>query len=111
MSVRAAFEAETRVLPLAQILATRQVTPQIRQTRKYRAIRSSIEAVGVVEPLVVHPQTGGGYLLLDGHLRLDVLKELGVAEASCLVATADEGYTYNKQINRLSTIQEHNMIR
>ena len=57
MSVRAAFEAETRVLPLAQILATRQVTPQIRQTRKYRAIRSSIEAVGVVEPLVVHPQT------------------------------------------------------
>jgi ParB-like chromosome segregation protein Spo0J len=65
MSVRAAFEAETRVLPLAQILATRQVTPQIRATRKYRAIRSSIEAVGVVEPLVVHPQAGGGYLLLD----------------------------------------------
>jgi hypothetical protein len=32
---------------------------------KYRAIRSSIEAVGVVEPLVVHPQAGGGYLLLD----------------------------------------------
>ena len=48
-------------LPLAQILATRQVTPQIRQTRKYRAIRSSIEAVGVVEALVVHPQPGGGY--------------------------------------------------
>ena len=93
--VRAAFEAETRVLPLAQILATRQVTPQIRQTRKYRAICSSIEAVGVVEPLVVHPQAGGGYVLLDGHLRLDVLKELGVAEANCLVATADEGYTYN----------------
>jgi hypothetical protein len=111
MSVRAAFEAETRVLPLAQILATRQVTPQIRLTRKYRAIRSSIEAVGVVEPLVVHPQPGGGYLLLDGHLRLDVLTALGVAEASCLIATADEGYTYNKQINRLSTIQEHNMIR
>ena len=41
---------------------TRQVTPQIRETRKYRAIRSSIAAVGVVEPLVVHPQPGGGYL-------------------------------------------------
>jgi ParB/Sulfiredoxin domain len=49
--------------------------------------------LGVVEPLVVHPQAGGAYLLLEGHLRLDVLKELGVAEANCLVATADEGYT------------------
>ena len=65
----------------------------------------------IPEPLVVHPQTGGGYVLLDGHLRLDVLTALGVAEANCLLATADEGYTYNKQINRLSTIQEHNMIR
>ena len=102
MSVRAAFQAETRVPPLAQILVTRQVTPQIRQTRKYRAIRGSIEAVGVVvEPLVVHPQAGS-YVLLDGHLRLDVLKALGVAEANCLLATVDEGYTYNKQINRLS---------
>ena len=33
------------------------------------------------------------------------------AKRNCLVATEDEGYTYNKQINRLSTIQEHNMIR
>jgi hypothetical protein len=67
--------------------------------------------VGVVEPLVVHPQAGDRYVLLDGHMRLDVLKELGVAEANCLIATEDEGYTYNRQINRLSTIQEHNMIR
>ena len=111
MSVRAAFETATRVLPLAQILPTRQVTPQIRATRKYRAIRSSIAAVGVVEPLVVHPQAGDRYVLLDGHLRLDVLTEQGVAEANCLVATEYEGYTYNRQINRLSTIQEHNMIR
>ena len=40
-----------------------------------------------------------------------MLKGLGVAEAHCLGATADEGYTYNQQINRLGTIQEHNMIR
>lgn len=109
--VRPAFESETRVLALAQILPTRLVTPQIRASRKYRAILSSITAVGVVEPLVVHPQAGDRYLLLDGHLRLDVLRDLGIAEACCLIATEDEGYTYNKQINRLSTIQEHNMIR
>ncbi|MFZ1414933.1 MAG: plasmid partitioning protein RepB C-terminal domain-containing protein [Defluviicoccus sp.] len=109
--VRCAFENETRVLPLALILPTRQVTPELRNSHKYQTIRTSVREVGIVEPLVVHPQPGGTYALLDGHLRLDVLKELGASEAHCLIATEDEGYTYNKRINRLSMIQEHNMIR
>lgn len=109
--VRCAFENETRVLPLALILPTRQVTPELRNSRRYQTIRTSVREVGIVEPLVVHPQAGGTYALLDGHLRLEVLKELGANEAHCLIATEDEGYTYNKRINRLSMIQEHNMIR
>jgi hypothetical protein len=28
----------------------------------------------------------------------------------CLIATDDEGYTYNNRINRLAIIQEHRMI-
>jgi hypothetical protein len=36
---------------------------------------------------------------------------LGYKEAPCLVAKDDETYTYNSRINRLSTIQEHFMIR
>jgi hypothetical protein len=39
------------------------------------------------------------------------LKELGVNEAPCLFAKDDETYSYNHQINRLSTVQEHYMIR
>jgi len=39
------------------------------------------------------------------------LRDIGYAEAPCLVAAADEGYTYKNRINRLSTIQEHYMIR
>jgi len=53
---------------------------------------------------------GKGYLLLDGHLRIMALKELGVERVSCLISTDDETYTYNKYINRLSAIQEHRMI-
>lgn len=56
-------------------------------------------------------KTTGQYLLLDGHVRLVALTELGFTEAPCLVATDDEAYTYNSRINRLSTIQEHFMIR
>jgi hypothetical protein len=32
-------------------------------------------------------------------------------QAACLVSTDDESYTYNNRVNRLSTIQEHYMIR
>ena len=48
--------------------------------------------------------------MLDGHLRLEVLKDLGEANALCLIATDDEAYTYNNRINRLAIIQEHRMI-
>lgn len=37
--------------------------------------------------------------------------QLGFDKAPCLVATDDESYTYNNRINRLSSIQEHVMIR
>jgi hypothetical protein len=39
------------------------------------------------------------------------LRELNYGEVQCLVAIDDESYTYNSRINRLSTIQEHYMIR
>jgi hypothetical protein len=68
--------------------------------------------MGLVEPLVVHPADAkaGTYILLDGHMRLAALKELKIASARCIVATEDEAFTYNARINRLSPIQEHQMI-
>ena len=86
--------------------------PAIKESQKYRQISASVREVGIIEPLVVVPQNGktGRYLLLDGHMRLAALKELGHAEVRCLIATDDEAYTYNKRINRLATVQEHFMI-
>ena len=48
--------------------------------------------------------------LLDGHLRVDILRERGDAEVVCLIAIDDEAFTYNKRISRMATIQEHKMI-
>jgi hypothetical protein len=39
------------------------------------------------------------------------LKELGQDVAPCLIAKDFETYTYNHRINRLSTVQEHYMLR
>jgi len=73
---------------------------------------TSVREVGIIEPLVVFPQGGTSklYVLLDGHVRLEVLKEIGEETAKCLIATDDEAYTYNKRINHLAPIQEHLMI-
>lgn len=82
-------------------------------SRKFKQIVSSISAVGLIEPLTIGraDKVNGMHLLLDGHIRMMALQELGYQDAPCLMAVDDETYTYNNRINRLSTIQEHFMIR
>jgi len=110
--VSMAFEAETVFVELANILPVKQFPGRIQKTQKYRQIAASIQEIGIIEPPVVARERNGGgkFLMLDGHLRIEVLKELGVEGVACLVATDDEAFTYNKRINRLATIQEHRMI-
>lgn len=107
------FELETYQVPLDQLLPSKKLPDGLMSTRKYKQIVSSINEVGLIEPLsILHPDAKKSeYLLLDGHLRVLALKELGLHEAPCLFAKDDETYTYNHRINRLSTIQEHYMIR
>jgi ParB-like chromosome segregation protein Spo0J len=110
--VRAGFQLEALTLPLGNIVPTRQVTPGMRLSVKYKQIAASVAEVGVIEPLVVYPMKGavGKYVLLDGHMRLDVLRQNGATEARCIVSLEEEGFTYNKKVNHLATIQEHYMI-
>lgn len=107
------FIPEPLSVPIASILPSRRTPAGMMNSRKFKQIRSSIEEVGLIEPLSVTPvdQASGNHVLLDGHLRLIALQELQFNTVSCLVATDDESYTYNNRVNRLSTIQEHFMIR
>lgn len=107
-----AFKSKSIVVRIADILPVRKYPKSIRKTRKYLQIKAAIEEVGIIEPPAVYPVAGkkGQYLLLDGHLRVEALKELAVDAVTCLIATDDEAYTYNNRINRLATIQEHKMI-
>jgi hypothetical protein len=109
---QAAFGSHLHTIELGKILPLRTITTNMRTSRKYRAIASSMQELGMVEPLVVHPAPNDSatYLLLDGHLRADILRTQGATTVRCLVAKDDESYTYNKHINALSTIQEHHML-
>lgn len=110
--VASAFESDLQVLPLASLLPLKQVTEVIKKSEKYLAIAASIREIGVIEPLVVYRKSDreGRYLLLDGSLRREILADLGVVEAECLLATDDEAFSYNKRINRLAVVQEHFLI-
>ena len=110
--VRAGFNSRGVTIPVGNILPVKQLKPIVKASQKYHQILSSVREVGIIEPLIVFPQNGksGTYMLLDGHVRLEVLKDLGQSHAPCLIATDDEAYTYNKRVNRIATIQEHVMI-
>jgi len=107
------FDLEPLTVPVDKILPSRKTPVGVATSRKFMQIRSSIAEIGLIEPLSVGPADSktGQHILLDGHIRLIALQELNYLEVLCLVATDDESYTYNSRINRLSTIQEHYMIR
>lgn len=110
--VKMAFRQDGLTLRLTDIVPTKQVTPAMRTSVKYKQIAASIAEIGIIEPLVVYPLAGqaGKYVLLDGHIRLDVLKQREEVEVRCIVSTEEEGFIYNKKVNHLATIQEHYMI-
>lgn len=107
-----AFDPNGLIVPLTSILPLKHVKGSIKSSQKYQQVLASVREVGIIEPLIVFPQNGksDAFLLLDGHIRLEVLRQLGESSARCLIATDDETYTYNKRMNRMATIQEHTMI-
>ncbi len=71
-----------------------------------------MQEVGIIKPPIVFPNKGDKdtYLMLDGHIRLEIAKSLKFESLFCLVATDDEAFTYNHKVNQLQPIQEHFMV-
>jgi hypothetical protein len=111
-AVKMAFKPEVIEVAIEDIQPLKTIKASIKKTAKYRQVLTSIREVGIIEHLIVYRLKAAAkkFLLLDGHLRMDVLKYLGQKTVHCLVATDDEGFTYNHKISRLSPIQEHFMI-
>ncbi len=107
------FLFQPLTVALDHILPSCKAPEGIFHSRKFKQIVTSIEAVGLIEPLSIGKaeKTTGHHVLLDGHIRVLALLQLGYTDAPCLIATDDESYTYNNRLNRISTIQEHVMLR
>ena len=111
-TVARAFEGETVQLALGVLRPHRPLVPSATRCKKFLQVLASVATVGLVEPLVVTPERDaeGRYVVLDGRLRLEALRRLGKQSATCLLATEDETYTYNRHVNRLKAGQDARMI-
>ena len=107
-----AFEDAPLELPIARLLPTRPLPDNFRKGQKFPQIATSIKDVGLIEPIIVSKADpkSGLHMILDGHLRVEALKDQERETVTCLVVLDDEGFTYNKRVSRLATIQEHFMI-
>lgn len=76
----------------------------------FARLEANIRAVGLIEPLLVHPGKGC-HFILDGYLRYQVLLALGVTTAPCLVVASLDLYTPNRQVNYISMSQRWRMLK
>ncbi len=90
------FIPEPIILTLDRILPSRRPPEGLQASRKFKQIVASMESVGLIEPLSVGKadKATGQHILLDGHMRLLALQQIGYTDAPCLIATDDESYTY-----------------
>lgn len=108
--IRTAFENMIVSLPLSVITPQKEISKHQRDGNLYLQIEASLKEVGLIEPLVVFPRGPGDYILLEGHVRFDILKSLGTAEVKCLLARDDESYTYNRHVNYIPPVAQHFML-
>lgn len=114
--IKSAFDGRLLTLATSQLLPSRIIPASTLSSPKYLTILASIRELGIIEPIAIHHEPidlneqPSRYLVLDGHLRLAALKQLGAQHALCMLSTDDEGFTYNRQISRLTPIQESKMI-
>ncbi|MCX6056561.1 MAG: ParB N-terminal domain-containing protein, partial [Chloroflexi bacterium] len=110
--VHRAFELQGITILIDRLLPTKTLPSHVLKGIKYKQAETSIKEIGIIEPPVVFRKkdASGHYLLLDGHMRIQILENLGYTEVFCLISKDDEAFTYNKMVNRVSVIQEHYMI-
>ncbi|CQJ65038.1 TPA: plasmid partitioning protein RepB C-terminal domain-containing protein [Yersinia enterocolitica] len=106
------FERNSVKFKIDDLIPTKKPPINVKNSKKYLQIKKSINSIGIIEPIVVYFDSKLGKIkILDGHLRIEALKELGETEAICLVSTIYDTYTPNSKVSRITIIQEQKMIR
>jgi ParB/RepB/Spo0J family partition protein len=73
--------ASVSTVPLARIVIEEGFNPRVEMDPvEQRRLEHSIEQRGILQPVLVDPQDDGGYVLVDGHRRIEAAAKLGLME-------------------------------
>ncbi|EAP7866536.1 RepB plasmid partitioning protein [Salmonella enterica] len=98
------------LMDISELTYGKKLPVNVKASVKYRQILSSIKNVNVIEPIVIYINNLSEKIVLDGHLRVEASKDLGLLNIPCLISENEESYSYNKYVSRLPVIQEYRMI-
>lgn len=93
-----------------ELIYSRPLPVNVRTSMKFKQIAVTVSEIGLIEPVIVFIDNDGTKRILDGHLRVEVLKDLGVKKVHCLISSVEDSYTYNKRVNRITIVQEQKML-
>ena len=77
--------------------------------KEYEKLKKSIKEFGYVEPVIYNKRTG---IVVGGHQRLKVLKDLGYEEIDCVIVDLDEAKekALNIALNKISGEWNNNLL-
>lgn len=109
--IKQCFDSHFQIYSVELLSQSRVLPINIKFSSKYKQILTSIAEIGLIEPVIIFINDDGTHKILDGHLRIEALKDLKIAHAHCLISPVDETYSYNKRVNRLTILQEQKMLQ
>ncbi|MDU9139246.1 plasmid partitioning protein RepB C-terminal domain-containing protein [Klebsiella aerogenes] len=108
--IKQCFNNHFHLYPITSLSSSRSLPINVRSSNKYKQILTSIAEIGLIEPIMIFITDNGEYKILDGHLRIEALKDLKVTHAHCLISPVEDTYSYNKRVNHLTILQEQRML-
>ncbi len=86
---------------------SKELPVNIKSSKKFTQIVKSLKMVGLIEPIIIYIDNRTNKIkIIDGHLRVEALKDLGETEVKCLISTVYDTYTPNNKVNRITIIEE-----
>ncbi|CNI33466.1 RepB plasmid partitioning protein [Yersinia intermedia] len=109
--IKQCFTKQFQTFSIASLVHSKSLPINVKSSIKYKQILTSISEIGLIEPVIIFIADDDSKRILDGHLRIEALKDLDIKFVHCLISAVEDTYSYNKRVNRLTIIQEQKMLQ
>lgn len=110
--IKCCFSENTLSLNISELLPTKKLLINYESSEKFLQIKCTLKSIGLIEPILVYIDSVTNEIkILDGHMRIEALKDLGETKVECLVSTIYDTYTPNKKVNQVTIIQIQKMLK